>query len=94
LDEPDAGKKGLARLFEGLPYGATMLHEKRAALAAIGIGVLAMALGASVFAVGWWFKVAWLVETAFVITLLAWMLLVVSSAFWVVSTLAAKTRKK
>jgi hypothetical protein len=94
LDERDAEKKGPDSLFEGLPYGASMLHEKKAALVAMGVGVLAMASGAGVFAVGWWFKLNRVVEAAFVITLVAWMLLVISSAFWIVSTAAGKMRKK
>jgi hypothetical protein len=60
----------------------------------MGVGILLMAVGASVFAVGWWSKVNWLVEAAFVMTLMAWMLLVISSAFWFVSTFAGKIRKK
>jgi len=70
------------------------MQEKKIARFAIGSGVLLMAAGASIFAIGWSFKINWIVEVAFVITLIAWMELVVSTAFWFVSSVARKVPLK
>jgi hypothetical protein len=71
-------------LVENLPYGASLLHEKKVARVAMGVGVLVMAAGAAIFSIGWKFHVTWLVETAFVITLIGWMMVILGFAFGVV----------
>ena len=80
----------LFSLIEHLPYGASLIQEKKAYRGLLGLGILTMAFGAALFATGWWAKWSWLVETAFVITLVGWMMVILGSAFWVVSTLAKK----
>jgi hypothetical protein len=77
-------------LVEHLPYGASMMQEKRVARVAMGTGLLIMAVGASLFAIGWGWKLTWLVEIAFVITLIGWMMVIIGFAFWVVSSFAKK----
>jgi hypothetical protein len=77
-------------LVEHLPYGASMMQEKRVARVAMGTGLLIMAVGASLFAIGWGWKLTWLVEIAFVITLIGWMMVIIGFAFWVVSSVAKK----
>ncbi len=60
------------------------MQEKRVSRGSLGTGILVMALGASIFALGWWQKWAWLVETAFFITLVGWMMVILGFAFAVV----------
>ena len=87
-------------MMENLPYGASLIQEKRVARAGMGTGVLVMAFGAAFFSVGWKFHITWLVETAFVITLVGWMMVILGFAFGVVGwaakhipILKSKTRK-
>lgn len=75
---------------KGIPYAAEALKETRVARRAAGGGVLCMAFGATLFALGWACKLRRLVETAFVVTLLSWMALVISFAFWFVASVAGK----
>jgi hypothetical protein len=77
-------------LVEHLPYGASMMQEKRVARVAMGTGLLVMAVGSSIFAIGWGIKLTWLVESAFVITLIGWMMVIIGFAFWVVSSFAKR----
>ena len=70
------------------------MREKRVALVAMGAGFLLMTVGATLFAVGWRTKLEWVVETAFGVTLIGWMLLIISFAFWVVSAFAARYRMR
>ncbi len=83
---------------EQIPYGATMLQEKRAARGILGSGILIMAVGAAIFAVGWWGKWTWLVETAFFITLVGWIMVILGFAFgvvgWVARIFSLKIPKK
>jgi len=81
---------GADKLVDRLPFGASMLKERKTALTGMGGGVLLMAVGASIFALGWWRKVIALVDVAFVVTLIGWMCFLVSFAFWFVTTLARK----
>jgi len=80
-------------LADGLPYGASKLHDRRMARRVMGGGVLLMAVGATVFAVGWRYKFNGLEQAAFVITLIGWMALIIGFAFWFVSTVAGKIGK-
>ncbi len=77
-------------LVEHLPYGASMMQEKRVSRVTLGTGLLVMAVGATLFAIGWGMKITWLVETAFFITLIGWMMVIIGFAFWVVSSFAKK----
>jgi hypothetical protein len=79
---------------EHLPYGASMLQEKRASRGVLGSGIVIMAVGAAVFSIGWKLHLNPVAETAFVITLVGWIMVIVGFAFWVVSTLAAKFPRK
>lgn len=79
---------------EQLPYGATMLQEKKVARGAMGTGILVMAVGASIFSLGWWQKWTWLVETAFFITLVGWMMVILGFAFGVVGWAAHRFSRK
>jgi hypothetical protein len=90
--KPGVGEKifNFVSLVEHLPYGASMMQEKRVARVAMGTGLLIMAVGASLFAIGWGWKLTWLVEIAFVITLIGWMMVIIGFAFWVVSSFAKK----
>lgn len=90
LASPSVAKKiyNFIALIEQLPYGASLMQEKKVARVAMGTGLLIMATGSSLFSAGWWMKVNWLVETAFVITLIGWMMLIIGFAFWVVSSFA------
>ncbi len=78
----------LISTLEQLPYGASFLREKEIARALMSAGSKIMAVGAAIFAIGWWDKISWLVETAFVITLVGWMMLIIGFAFWIVARLA------
>lgn len=80
----------LISILERLPYGASLMEEKWAAWTAVGGGALLMALGSALFSAGWWFKLNALMDAAFVVTLLGWMLLIISSAFLLVTSLARK----
>jgi hypothetical protein len=80
-------------LADGLPYGASKLHDTQASTRVLGGGVLLMAVGATVFAVGWRFKINSLEAFAFVLTLIGWMALVIGFAFWFVTTVAKKFGK-
>jgi hypothetical protein len=77
-------------MVEQLPYGASLMQEKKVARVTMGTGLLVMAVGATLFAIGWGWKLTWLVETAFVITLIGWMMVIIGFAFWVVSSFAKK----
>jgi hypothetical protein len=61
-------------------------------VAASGVGV--MALGAALFTVGWGYKIKSLVEAAFFVSLAGWMLLVIGSAFFLVSVTAGMVGHK
>jgi hypothetical protein len=89
--KPEIGKRVVhfISLVEHLPYVASLLREKKAARVIMGVGILVMAVGAAFFSVGWKWKIPWLVETAFVITLIGWMMVILGFAFGVVG-LAAK----
>jgi vacuolar-type H+-ATPase subunit I/STV1 len=83
--------KGLGRkvvdLFsavEHLPYGASLMTEIKAAKMTVGMGVLNMAFGAVLFSIGWKGHIPWVAETAFVITLIGWMMVVLGFAFGVI----------
>jgi hypothetical protein len=80
----------IVSILERLPYGASRLEEGLVAWTAVGSGTLLMALGSALFAVGWWRKLNALMDVAFVVTLLGWMLLIISSAFLFVTTVAKK----
>lgn len=67
-----------------------MMQEKKVARVTMGTGLLVMAVGASIFAFGWGLKITWLVETAFFITLIGWMMVIIGFAFWAVSSFAKK----
>lgn len=67
-----------------------MMQEKRVSRVTLGTGLLVMAVGAFIFAIGWGMKITWLVETAFFITLIGWMMVIIGFAFWVVSSFAKK----
>ena len=56
----------------------------------MGGGVLLMALGATVFAVGWSHQFNGLEQAAFGMTLIGWMALIIGFAFWFVTTVAGK----
>jgi hypothetical protein len=71
-------------LIEHLPYGASWMTEKKVARAALGAGIFIMALGAALFAVAWRAKITWLGETAFAITLVGWMMVILGFAFGVI----------
>ncbi len=90
--QPGVGKRiyNFISLVEQLPYGASLMQEKKVARVAMGSGLLTMAVGASIFAFGWGLKITWLVETAFFITLIGWMILIIGFAFWVVSSFAKR----
>jgi hypothetical protein len=77
-----------------LPYGADSNEEKWVARVAMGGGALLMATGSAFFAVAWSFKFSRLLDTAFVLTLVGWMLLIVSFAFWFVASIAKKVANK
>jgi hypothetical protein len=77
-------------LVEQLPYGASMMEEKKVSRGTLGLGVLVMAVGATIFAIGWTLHLNWLVEIAFVITLIGWMMVILGFAFWAVSTFAKR----
>jgi hypothetical protein len=77
-------------LVEQLPYGASIMQEKKVSRGILGLGVLVMAVGAAIFATGWTLHWNWLVEIAFVITLVGWMMVILGFAFWVVSHLAQR----
>jgi hypothetical protein len=90
--KPGVGKRvyNFISLVEHLPYGASMMQEKRVSRVTLRTGLLVMAVGASIFAVGWSLKLTWLVETAFFITLIGWMMVIIGFAFWVVSSFAKR----
>ena len=73
---------------ENLPYGASLIQEKKVARVAMGLGIIVMAFGAAFFSVGWKLHITWLVETAFVITLIGWMMVILGFAFGVVGWVA------
>ncbi len=77
-------------MVEQLPYGASMMQEKKVSRVTLGTGLLVMAVGASIFAIGWGMKITWLVEAAFFITLIGWMMVIIGFAFWVVSSFAKR----
>jgi len=81
---PGVLRKKIANYFstiENLPYGASLLTEKKAAKTVVGAGILIMAFGAVLFSIGWKGHVPWVAETAFVITLIGWMMVVLGFAF-------------
>src|SRR5208282_4833837 len=84
--KPGLGKRiyRFVSLVEHLPYGASLIQEKRVARGVMGVGVCVMAFGAAIFSIGWKLRVTWLVETAFFITLVGWMMVILSLAFGVV----------
>jgi hypothetical protein len=75
---------------EQLPFGASWLSEKRAARGVMAAGLLVMAIGGSLFAVAWRAHLTALGETAFVITLVGWMMVILGFAFAMVGW-AART---
>ncbi len=88
--KPGIGKRvaDIISLVEHLPYVASLLREKKAARVIMGTGILVMAIGAAIFSIGWKWHITWLVETAFVITLIGWMMVILGFAFGVVGLLA------
>jgi len=66
------------------------MQERRVWRGALGTGILVMAIGAAIFAVGWRAQWTWLVETAFFVTLVGWMMVILGFAFGSVSW-AART---
>jgi len=60
------------------------MQEKRVSRGSMGAGILVMAVGASIFSLGWWQKWTGVVETAFFITLVGWMMVILGFAFGVV----------
>ena len=68
-----------------MPYAASRLKEKQTARALLQGGSGLMAFGGAVFAVGWWGHWNGMLEAAFIITLVGWMMVVIGFAFWVVS---------
>jgi len=89
---PNFWEKSVRFIFtlEELPYGASLLIEKNIAKSIMGIGLKVMALGGMIFAGGWKIKVNWILETAFVITLVGWMMLIIGFAFWTVSGISKR----
>lgn len=82
--------KNTIQTLEELPYGATYLQEKRVARVGFGLGLLLMAFGAAIFSVAWSRKWAYPLDIAFVVTLVGWMIIIISFAFWIVSSLAKR----
>jgi hypothetical protein len=84
-------------LIEHLPYGASRMTEKKAARGAMGLGVFVMAVGAAFFAVAWRAKLTWLGETAFTVTLIGWMMVILGFAFnvigWAAQVFPSRARK-
>ena len=80
---PGWGKRmvGFITILEQIPYGASMLQERRVARGVMGFGVLVMAVGSAFFALGWWQKWTVWVETAFFFTLAGWMMVILGFAF-------------
>jgi hypothetical protein len=76
--------KDFVVLVEQLPYGASRLTEKRVARVVLGTGIVIMAVGAALFSVAWRARLSWLGETAFVITLIGWMMVILAFAFGLV----------
>ncbi len=81
-------------LVEQIPYGASLMREKRVSRGSMGAGILVMAGGAAIFVLGWWQKWTWLVETAFFITLVGWMMVILGFAFGVVGWAAHRFSRK
>jgi len=81
---------GFMVFLEQIPYGASRLSEKRAARGVLVAGTLVMALGAALFTVGWWARLTPLVETAFIIALVGWMMVILGFAFGFVGWAAHK----
>ena len=75
-------------MLEHLPYGASLMQEKKVSMGTMESGILIMAVGATLFAIGWASHWTWLVEIAFVLTLVGWMMVILGFAFWVVSHFA------
>jgi hypothetical protein len=88
---------GFVALIEHLPYGASHMTEEKAARGAMGAGIFVMAVGAAFFAVAWRAKITWLGETAFTVTLIGWMMVILGFAFnvigWAARVFPPKGRK-
>jgi hypothetical protein len=90
LSRPGLGKRiyNFITLVENLPYGASLMQEKKVSRVAMGVGILIMAFGGVIFSVGWKWKITWVVETAFIISLIGWMMVILGFAFGVIGVAA------
>ncbi len=71
-------------MVEHLPYGASHMTEKKAARGVMGAGIFVMVVGAAFFTVAWRARITWLGETAFAVTLIGWMMVILGFAFGVI----------
>lgn len=98
-EPPDPGRPGSRRLrflawLKELPHATDAAQDRVEARVGLGIGLFLAAVGGLLFLLGWGRKVPWLLDSAFVTTLVGWMAPPIAGAFWLVLSLAARRRRK